>query len=75
MEVNALHRPDRTPDTTDELENTCPKLEDQVNTSTTYRFHTQVGVSLSEIFPHVITNDTTAGLSLIETVLTTKMSN
>lgn len=66
MDLNAIHYPDRPPDTLDNNRDPCPKLEDQAKISTTYRVHAQFGTSIHEILPHVLTVDTAAGLSLID---------
>lgn len=64
-----FNTPDRPPDDMDDLKTPFPKVENQTNTSTTYFVHTRFLVSLSEMFAHVFTADTTACLSLInETV-------
>lgn len=60
VNVDVIHHPDRPPDTKDDLEDCCSRLEDQAETSTTYRLHAQLGVTLSEMFPHMLTVDTSA---------------
>lgn len=76
MDVNKIHQLERPHEKTDILEDTCPKLEEQDKKSKTYHVHDQFGVMLSDMFPHVITVDTSAGLSFVDkTVLTVEMGN
>lgn len=76
MDVNEIHHPERPPDTTNDIDDPFCKLADQAKPSKTYCLQATFGIKLREIFPHVLTVDTTPRLSLIhETVLIAEMRN
>lgn len=66
LEHNAFQYLDRPPDAIDDPTNKLPRLKHQFKHSMTYRVHTQVGTTLTAVFPHEMTVYITTGLSLVD---------
>lgn len=65
VDANAIHHLFWRPEMRDDVEDLFYKLEEQSKTSATYGVHAHFGLTLSEMFPHVLAVDTASELSLI----------